>query len=367
MEEISFNIFNVLSILSIFATVIFVLQLYFLKQRNASTPYFAFYLLCVSVIVVFFLIVELDYQKLAIGLVPFFMFAVLSLGPVLWLTVNSAVGGKTNKIKAHLLIPVVSFVVFILLLGIVILLRNEPSGEVVQELLIYITTITLTLVFVSQNGYYIYHSLKLYKNHLKRVGEVFPYTEQVNLSWLKLLVYGYVVFILCLIFSNILDEVWSEIVFHTVLFIYIIFSGYNALKHEPVFKTLKEEGEELKEEVDVKNLFFTELKTALLKAMEVDKLYLQDSLTIHSLATSLKINSKYLSQLINMEFEKSFVVFVNEYRINEAKVLLKDEKNKNLTIEGVGYEAGFKSKSAFNVAFKKFTGDTPSSFLKKEI
>jgi hypothetical protein len=43
-----------------------------------------------------------------------------------------------------------------------------------------------------------------------------------------------------------------------------------------------------------------------------DKLYLNDSLTIHSLVLELSTNSKYLSQLINSELNKSFVVFVNE-------------------------------------------------------
>ena len=366
MGEISFTIFNLLSILSLFGAALFAFQLYFLKERNTSTKYFSFYLLSISVIVAFFLIVELEFQKIAVGAIPIFMFALLSLGPILWLTVNSTVGGKKNKIIKHLIIPIVSSILFVLLLVVALLLKDVPSGEFVQEILTYITTITLTLVFVLQSGYYIYQSLKLYKNHLIRVKEVFSYTERVNLSWLKLFVYGYVVFIGGLIISNLLEDFWSDVFFYSVFFGYIIFSGYNALKFEPVFKVDEEITEkETKVEVDVKNDFFSKLKDELLAVMENQKMYLDESLTIHSLATELNTNSKYLSQLINMEFEKSFVVFVNEYRINEAKVLLKDEKNKNLTIEGVGYEAGFKSKSAFNAAFKKFTGDTPSSFLKK--
>ncbi|MGB0882564.1 MAG: helix-turn-helix domain-containing protein [Vicingaceae bacterium] len=368
MKEISLTIFNLLSILSLFGAALFAFQLYFLKERNTSTKYFSFYLLSISVIVAFFLIVELEFQKIAVGAIPIFMFALLSLGPILWLTVNSTVGGKKNKIIKHLFIPIVSSIVFVLLLGVALLLKDVPSGEFVQDVLTYVTIITLTLVFVLQSGYYIYQSLKLYKKHLIRVEEVFSYTERVNLHWLKLFVYGYIVFILGLVVSNLLDDVWSDIFFYTVLFGYIIFSGYNALRYEPVFKADDEITEkETKVEVDVKNEFFTKLKSELIAAMETQKLYLDEALTIHSLATKLDTNSKYLSQLINTEFKKSFVVFVNEYRVNEAKLLLKDEKNKNLTIEGIGYEAGFKSKSAFNSAFKKFTGDTPSSFLKKEI
>ena len=368
MKDISLTIFNLISILSLFGAALFIIQITFLKKKNSSTKYFSFYLLSISTIVAFFLIAELEYQKIAIGILPLFMFALLSLGPILWLTVNSAVGGERNKPIKHLIIPIVSAIMFIMLLAITILLKDSPSGKLVQEALTYITTITLTLVFVLQSGYYIYHSLKLYKRHLVRVDEFFSYTERVNLSWLKFFVYGYVVFIGGLIVSNLLDDIWSDVFFYAVLFSYIIFSGYNALKFEPVFKVDDDIIEkETKVEVDVKNDFFSKLKEELLAVMENQKMYLDESLTIHSLATELNTNSKYLSQLINTEFEKSFVVFVNEYRINEAKVLLKEERNKNLTIEGVGYEAGFKSKSAFNSAFKKFTGDTPSSFLKKGI
>ncbi|MBL7937270.1 MAG: helix-turn-helix transcriptional regulator, partial [Bacteroidia bacterium] len=43
---------------------------------------------------------------------------------------------------------------------------------------------------------------------------------------------------------------------------------------------------------------------------------------------------------------------------------LLDEKYKNYTIEAHGNEVGFKSKSSFNLAFKKHVGVTPSEFIK---
>ena len=116
---------------------------------------------------------------------------------------------------------------------------------------------------------------------------------------------------------------------------------------------------------DINSVFYTNLKAMLLTKMEDEKLYLDSSLTIHSLANQLNSNNKYISQLINNDFKKNFVLFVNEYRIREAKELLLDEANNNLTIESIGYDAGFKSKSAFNAVFKKITNQTPSEFRKK--
>jgi hypothetical protein len=59
----------------------------------------------------------------------------------------------------------------------------------------------------------------------------------------------------------------------------------------------------------------------------------------------------------------SFTSFINEYRVNKAKILLKEKHN--YTILAIGLEIGFKSKSAFNTAFLRFTGVTPSDYKNK--
>jgi len=60
--------------------------------------------------------------------------------------------------------------------------------------------------------------------------------------------------------------------------------------------------------------------------------------------------------------KKSFYDVINSYRVEEAKRLLLDEKNRNYTILSVGFEAGFNSKTTFNPVFKKFTGVTPTEY-----
>ena len=57
--------------------------------------------------------------------------------------------------------------------------------------------------------------------------------------------------------------------------------------------------------------------------------------------------------------------FVNEFRIKEAKSILKDPSKKEFTVLEILYEVGFNSKSSFNTAFKKHTGLTPTQFRKK--
>ncbi|MGB6648763.1 MAG: helix-turn-helix domain-containing protein, partial [Bacteroidota bacterium] len=50
------------------------------------------------------------------------------------------------------------------------------------------------------------------------------------------------------------------------------------------------------------------------------------------------------------------------YRVEEAKRLLQDPEKSAFTVLAVAEEAGFNSKTAFNTAFKRFTGDTPTEY-----
>jgi AraC-like DNA-binding protein len=367
MEKLSLSIFNIFNILSLFAALIFIFQLYISKKNNKTKKYFSFYLISISIIITFFLIVDLEYKKpILLIFLPFFTFATLSIGPLLWFYVRSVVGGGGIRVINHLLIPFIFGFLSFLFLLLIHIDFNDQFSDLIGQLLTYLTIGGLTVAFISQNGYYLVKSFGLYETYLKKVGEVFSYTESVNLNWLKLVVYGYLVFILCLIISNLIDNVWSDVIFNSVLLFYIIYSGNNAVNYNPVFSDEVDSLEVLTTvSVNMKSDFFVQLKKSLEVLMLKDKLYLNDALTIHSLATILQTNSKYLSQLINTEFNKSFVVYINEFRVEEAKKLLLDESTKHLTIEAIGYESGFKSKSAFNSVFKKNTGETPSSFLKK--
>lgn len=98
--------------------------------------------------------------------------------------------------------------------------------------------------------------------------------------------------------------------------------------------------------------------------METEKPYLNPSLSIRNLAKELKMNSRDLSVLINQKLNQHFFDFVNEYRIKEAMDILSNPKKNEVTILEILYEVGFNSKSSFNTAFKKHTGQTPTEFRK---
>lgn len=106
--------------------------------------------------------------------------------------------------------------------------------------------------------------------------------------------------------------------------------------------------------------------TEVLKnAMTQEKLYLDASLSLASLAEHLNIPSKHISQTLNQFVGKNLNDFVNEYRVEDVKQKLLDEKYDHLTILGIAFEAGFNSKATFQRIFKKIVKLSPSEFKKQ--
>lgn len=90
------------------------------------------------------------------------------------------------------------------------------------------------------------------------------------------------------------------------------------------------------------------------------ELYKNKQLKLKTLAEQSDIPAHRLSQLLNDNLGKSFNAYINEFRIKAACQLL--ETPHNLSLEGIGYEVGFKSKSTFFTSFKKIMHVTPAQF-----
>ncbi len=107
-------------------------------------------------------------------------------------------------------------------------------------------------------------------------------------------------------------------------------------------------------------------KSTLLDYMSSNELHKDHSITLGKLAKCLSMTPHALSQVINEQLSSNFNDFINSYRVEEAKKMLADPERKNFTIASIAYDSGFNTLSAFNVAFKKFTGITPSQFRLKD-
>lgn len=123
---------------------------------------------------------------------------------------------------------------------------------------------------------------------------------------------------------------------------------------------LTEHGRKISAEQNLKSKFDTNIST-LQNYLELHQPQFQKNLTLERLAEQVGLPSRDLSSVINQHFHTNYTDFVNSLRIQQAKLLLRSQ-DESLSIQSIFAQIGFNSKTAFNTAFKKHAGMTPSQF-----
>lgn len=100
-------------------------------------------------------------------------------------------------------------------------------------------------------------------------------------------------------------------------------------------------------------------------AVEEDKIYQKPAITIAQLAEALNEPSYILSRAMKAEYGKPFPELMNHFRIRDVKNRLSTANGDFVKIEGLAYEVGFNTPSAFYAAFKKETSLSPKEFQKQ--
>ncbi|MDT0540830.1 MULTISPECIES: AraC family transcriptional regulator [Croceitalea] len=125
----------------------------------------------------------------------------------------------------------------------------------------------------------------------------------------------------------------------------------NELSSSDEFKVLNAEGFAIQTEIkdnDRINIVFNFVKTNFKEDISLDEIADLVSMTVPSFC-------RYFKKITN----KTFVQFVNEYRLVHASKLLAEQ---NMSITEVCFESGFNNFSHFNKSFKTFTGQNPSEY-----
>jgi len=107
----------------------------------------------------------------------------------------------------------------------------------------------------------------------------------------------------------------------------------------------------------------TDVKNAILKALEVDKLYRHPDLSLQVLAKHIGKSATLVSSVINKEMQESFRGLVNACRVEEMKERLQNPDSRYLSILGLAYECGFNSEASFYRIFKASTSLSPKEYL----
>lgn len=206
----------------------------------------------------------------------------------------------------------------------------------------------------------------------KEIKDYYSTTDKLNLTWMLYVVGAF--FFMWMVdlsdftlasFGAISEAGDSRMVFLSLAinFAFAILIFYKALQHPEIFAGFPENEKHRKYE---KSHLTKNEKQDYLRRLEQyftdKKPFLNPELTINDVANAISVPPRYLSQVINEALQKNFYDLINSYRIEEAKRKLKSDDDPKRTVLEVLYDSGFNSKSAFNTAFKKHTGYTPTQF-----
>jgi AraC-like DNA-binding protein len=210
--------------------------------------------------------------------------------------------------------------------------------------------------------------LNKYKSGLKNT---LSSTNENKLKWMRFLVFAFASAWILYIFFHFYRELGG--LPHSLAgkfaclweILLLLLTGYKGLIQPDIFSN-----QDANERIEKEKYKYSALRPeqaeiylkTLLEFMEKEKPFMEPELTIKTLAKSLNIPHRHLSQVINEKLNQNFLDFINRYRVEEAKKqLIRSTKQKRSILE-IAYDAGFNSKATFNAVFKKYARATPSQF-----
>jgi YesN/AraC family two-component response regulator len=93
--------------------------------------------------------------------------------------------------------------------------------------------------------------------------------------------------------------------------------------------------------------------------------YLQEHYSLKDLSDDMNIPLHQLSAFLNKHVGMHFNDYLNQFRIRYCEELIKKEVPGRVNLKEMVYKCGFHNRNTFASAFKKFTGKTPSDYVRE--
>ena len=208
----------------------------------------------------------------------------------------------------------------------------------------------------------------LVNQHQQILKDLTSTARENDLNWVRIMVILLLIVIAFWTLSGFEKDTLNLTGYSLLIFSYWL--GYHIIAQKGIYRSMPPgfEVTELKQrEKRYKNSTLSvpeksEMVEHIKHFMETEKPYLNNELTLTSLADRLQMKPIHLSQILNEEFKENFYSFINRYRVNESKKMLLQRRYSHYNILGIALESGFNSKTTFNKAFKENTGVSPSEF-----
>jgi AraC-like DNA-binding protein len=301
-------------------------------------------------------------------------------GPLLYLY-TQAITSPGIRFQKSVLIHLIPFGVYLLLaLPYIVKGTLAPVPATFRD--------ALAMVKLAGVFFYGILILRARKRYILQAQHSLSSLDRVQLDWIRFLVYG--VFLLACIgliseglkFMQWIETSYEDKTVNIALSILIIILGYYGFRQTAVFIPAPAKislSVHTETEVPLPPVTGSKYQRSGLDAekskllaqhlsayMDGKKTFTDPELSLDILAEQMSVPSNHLSQVINEQFGQHFWDFVNEYRVKRIQEEIAKGTHHKLTLLAIALDAGFNSKASFNRAFKKFTGKTPTEYLKEK-
>jgi len=318
--------------------------------------------------------------------------ALFTLCPALWFYVEGITADNTWKFNSKHLRHFILLWPALLISILMLLLPNDihtaifiDDTDVADPLVIVLlmSLLVIILLWLGQCVYTIFIITRRLINYRKQLKNAFANHEGKKLNWMNWLLFVAIsawLFSLLTLFSS---SLFNNLLFNTraesLLSLLLIWSmAHFGLQQKPAFFEYSDNiAENITTQNDEQNIVLSPTKKYQRSALETeqsnriakkindimreDKLYLDSSISLQKLSSTIAISPNYISQTLNETLSTNFFDFINQWRIKAAipKILANDD-----TVLNIALEVGFNARSSFYKAFKQETGKTPSEFRK---
>ncbi|WP_299218186.1 AraC family transcriptional regulator [uncultured Aquimarina sp.] len=337
-------------------SILFALLIFIKKERNKSD----------WILMIWFLVFSIHLSlKLSIGFYEVTVIDILIMtisflhGPLFLFYSNSILGGHFTKKSLLHFVPFLFFFIGCFYVEDI----HEPNWEV-----ILLIVKLISLIFYP--SFILYH----FKSKIRFLKSKTSNSSVLEYFWIKT---AAIIFLISMGVSMIrlVTELnvgvsyfeFIDVLRYTVL---VMIIGFYGLKYGTIYKP-----EEVSEHLSsnkgkykhspLKTNEINNIRRLINQYFKENKSYLNSDFSLTKLSRSIDIRKHHLSQVINAEMKTTFYDLVNTKRIEYAAHKIREGESSYLTMEGLGYDCGFNSKSVFFYHFKKQTGKTPGQYKKE--
>lgn len=237
--------------------------------------------------------------------------------------------------------------------------------------LLYLGQLLLLQLFIVYCIYMIHRETMDYRRLLKEFQGEYDQTMSNYLKWFSFfLISGMSVAVL---FNLLVPSFWSHYLLIPTAY-YLFYVSVFALLHRISTDTLDANRNLIRDIRTVNQQLgnlpivskAAQMTVLVQQRFAAPKLFIKPGLTVGEAARHIGIARSEFSRYLKAEVKLNFNEFVNKHRIEEAKRLMRSTDKSHLTLEAIGLESGFTSRSSFYRAFKKHHGGTPSEYLQAQ-